>query len=362
MPTESTEIVPNVFQLKIPIPGMRLGYTMPYLIKGDDGHLLIDTGLYSEEGINSFKTQLVDEIRIDPKQIKLILITHNHPDHYGLVKEVKELTQAPVAMHESDWNDSFFIRSKKKNTSSKTQVAVNPLEMMKKWFRRNGVPEKELSGSLWPSSHENQDKKTKKANPKASTEKQTRWDPTNLPEPDIQLKGDEVFKAGSFSIRAIWTPGHTPGHLCFYESKSNLLFTGDHVLPRITSNVSARMDKDGDPLGDYISSLEKLSSLDVDLVLPAHEYSFNNLDKRIEDLVAHHTERLDEVVSSLNKSNQTAYEIAQQISWNVGTWDQMDRFLRRSAAGETLSHLEHLKNKGLIYSNKTDTGLITWGI
>ena len=98
-----TEVAPGIFQLRIPIPDNPLGFTLPYLVTGPEKPILIDTGLRSEEGIEALQDQLVGQLGIKPGQIDFILITHNHPDHYGLAIDAKKLTGARTAMHRIDW-------------------------------------------------------------------------------------------------------------------------------------------------------------------------------------------------------------------------------------------------------------------
>ena len=98
-------------------------------------------------------------------------------------------------------------------------------------------------------------------------------------------------------LRALWTPGHTPGHLCFADERYDVLLTGDHILPRISPNISpAPGDGTEDTLGVYLGSLAAMEDLDPDEVLPAHEYRFAGLPARVRQLQEHHRARLDEVV------------------------------------------------------------------
>jgi len=344
------EVYPGIFQLRIPIPKSRLNHTLSYLIVGSDEHILIDTGIYSEQGLEAFKEQ-INQIGIQPDSIDTILITHNHPDHYGLAPNVKEMTSGLVAMHEVDWDQAPW----RNMGNSKKKSDRDPLEFMKKWYQLHGVPEAELKGPFFPGM--DSDSKNRKGSRKSA---EARWDPSSLPKPDLLLKGTEVFDVGRFSVKTIWTPGHTPGHICFYEESAKVIFTGDHILPKITPNVSVRNSKRSDPLADYIDSVNKLKNLDVDWVFPAHEYEFTDLEKRLDDLLEHHESRVQEIVDAVQSEPHSAYQVASNVGWNVGDWKDMDKFLRRSATGETLSHLEYLKNKKRLSSVKDSDGIVRW--
>ncbi len=112
------------------------------------------------------------------------------------------------------------------------------------------------------------------------------------------LEHGDLIDVPGLRLRAVWTPGHTPGHLCFHDETHDLLLTGDHVLPRITPNVSS-YDMTSNPLDDYLASLAKLRGIQPREVLPAHEYRFTGLDSRLDDLAEHHRERLAETADIL---------------------------------------------------------------
>src|SRR5581483_524186 len=118
-----------------------------------------------------------------------------------------------------------------------------------------------------------------------------------LTKPDHLMRDEEMLNLGAFDLSVMWTPGHSPGHACFYMASQELLLSGDHVLPTISPNVGLWPGSEEDPLGVYISSLKKLRGLAVKRVLPAHEYSFDDLDGRLDELEEHHEARLQEVLA-----------------------------------------------------------------
>ncbi|MFH1154742.1 MAG: MBL fold metallo-hydrolase [Pseudomonadota bacterium] len=114
------------------------------------------------------------------------------------------------------------------------------------------------------------------------------WSPgaTMLSEGQRLTYGDHTFTC-------LETPGHTLGHICLYEENRKLLVSGDHVLVDITPNIQCWTDYEN-PLKHYISSLEKVSGLDVSLVLPGHRRSFTDLGSRSHELIVHHMNRFTE--------------------------------------------------------------------
>ncbi len=166
--------------------------------------------------------------------------------------------------------------------------------------------------------------------------------------------GDRIDVPG-LALSAVWTPGHTPGHLCFHDETRDLLLTGDHVLPRITPNVSS-YDMSSNPLDDYLDSLGKLRGIQPREVLPAHEYRFTDLDSRLDDLAEHHQERLAEtqaILAGAGPDGLTAWQVATGVTWSRA-WSELASFQRQAAVGEVLSHLRQLQSRGL--AAEADTG------
>jgi glyoxylase-like metal-dependent hydrolase (beta-lactamase superfamily II) len=92
------------------------------------------------------------------------------------------------------------------------------------------------------------------------------------------------------------------------------------------------------PLGDYLESLAKVRDLGTDEVLPAHEYRFADLDSRIDQISAHHADRLDEIMQVIaDHPGSTAWEITLRLHWSR-PWDDIEPFMQCQANGETLAH------------------------
>jgi glyoxylase-like metal-dependent hydrolase (beta-lactamase superfamily II) len=165
--------------------------------------------------------------------------------------------------------------------------------------------------------------------------------------PDILFDDGDRPKVPGWDLTAIWTPGHSPGHLCFYEGSQRLMLTGDHVLPRITPNIPYHPQAGSDPLGDYLGSLDKVATYRTEEVLPAHEHRFVGLSSRVDELKAHHEARFKEVIEAIDDGVTTAWDIAAQMHWSR-PWDRIEGFMRRAAVGETMAHLQALQVRGLL--------------
>ena len=168
--------------------------------------------------------------------------------------------------------------------------------------------------------------------------------------PDRVLYGGEIISTGVYDLEIIWTPGHSPGHICLYELRNQFLFSGDHILPCITSNVGYHVQSGDNPLGDYIYALHKLENLPVTKVLPAHEHIFTDLPGRIQQIVDHHDKRKAEIQKAIAEEPHNAWEISPHITWDIPglVWEQLPPLHRRAAVTETIAHLECMRWEGRV--------------
>ncbi len=308
------EIVNGLHQLKVQVPNNPVGFTLPYVFEVPGGASIIDPGWDADVVLDELTSQLGD-IGVSLRDIKQVIVTHVHPDHYGLAKRVKEASDCEVLVHAKDIE---FMR---------WRATELPRTDIDAWFQRNGMP----------------------ANPNGQANvggRMGRW-LTGM-DPDRTIEDGETLQVGDFELQVMWTPGHSPGHACFYEANLELLLTGDHVLPTISPNVGLWPGSESDPLGDYIRSLQRLRGLAVKRVLPAHEYDFEDLEARLDGLEQHHEARLQEVIDAMNDGAETGYEIARGIKWSIGHLDGFDYMTQRAAMTETMAHLEHLMRGGRI--------------
>ena len=310
------EVIPGIYHLQLPIPDSHMGHVNTYLVRGDDGYLLIDTGWNSEEAFNSLKKQLA-EIGIDLEDISQIVVTHTHPDHFGLAGRLKQLSQAKIALH--------YLEKARYTDMDEVFLQIE------QWLHINGVPVNEL--------------------PKlqVSLEMSNFGIPTL---PDITLRGGETISTGVFNFQVLWTPGHSPGHISLYEPTQKILISGDHVLPTITPNISLNPLSSNNSLDDYLNSLNTVKQLEVSLVLPGHEQPFTGLQLRIEGLIQHHKQRNAEILKTLKADSKTAYQVSTGITWlsdvNGVSWQELTPWDKRIAVFETLAHLESMRNNGRV--------------
>jgi glyoxylase-like metal-dependent hydrolase (beta-lactamase superfamily II) len=138
------------------------------------------------------------------------------------------------------------------------------------------------------------------------------------------------------------TPGHEPAHICLLDPLSGAIFSGDHVLPRI-SPVIMYDEEFEDVLADYLESLRRLVGLAIGLTYPAHGVPFERGASRVEQLLVHHDRRLADMLERVRLSPTTAWQVMTALFRpNLSPVDQ------RLALRETVAHLEHLRLRDLI--------------
>ena len=315
------EIVPGIHQLKlpVPVPSAQLADVNAYLIEGEKGCILVDTGWNTRQTFAALEEQL-REIGVGFEDISQIIITHFHPDHYGLAGKLKELSRAKIALHQIERD---FIRSRYISMDSLLAETADLLHL-------HGVPQEELPRLQ-----------------KASLEVVKYVSPIS---PEITLHGGERIPLGSFNFEVVWTPGHSPGHVCLYEPKQKVLLSGDHLLPTIFPNVGLHPQSGENPLGDYLHSLQVVEQLEVDLVLPAHEHVFTGLKQRIKELYRHHEDRKAAIINVLREGARTAYEVSFRIPWIINgvtmSFEELPALDKRLAVMSALAHLEPLCAEG----------------
>jgi glyoxylase-like metal-dependent hydrolase (beta-lactamase superfamily II) len=309
----------NIVQLSIPMSRNPLGKTFSYLLLGSK--TLIDTGVPTEMAYNGLSEQL-SEFGLKPQSIERVILTHLHNDHIGLVEDLRE------------YGAEVWAGAAAKERQE---------QMIREWenLYENTLKELDLFGG-----------KEYKHNI-TSNRYVFRSDVRPIPI-DRYIQDGEKVRLGDLELEAIWTPGHSYEHICLLNQAQRILFSGDHILPKITSHIALYSYRHHDPLDEYMTSLAKVENLDVDTVLPGHEWVFHDLKDRVQQLYRHHRNRLDEMKATLEDGSQTVYNVAGKIHWESKPWAEMSFWTKRMAATETYAHLVYLRNRGEIKEELRD--------
>jgi len=310
------EILPDLYRIEIPLPKNPLKYLNSYLIKDESRFLLIDTGFNRQE-CRQVMTAGLEKLGVDLQRTDLF-ITHIHSDHMG---------QAAVLA--TDSSKVYFSQKESRFLSRTGSEWGWRWAQMEEFYAAHGFPPDELS--IAAGSH-----------PGKRFAAGQRINFTTVQEGDM-------IEIGDYCFRCIATPGHSPEHMCLYEANKKILVAGDHVLFDITPNISYWTEMEN-PLKEYLASLEKVYTLEVDLLLPGHRSLLNDHRKRIRELQEHHRNRLNEVISALEEGEKNTFQIAPCISWDIksDSWEEFPPTQKWFAFGETLAHLIYLEGEGKI--------------
>jgi glyoxylase-like metal-dependent hydrolase (beta-lactamase superfamily II) len=307
---------PGLWSIPVPIPNNPLRYVLVYAFETDGGIYLVDAGWNTDDAFDTLAAG-VTTIGASLADVRGVMVTHIHPDHYGLAGRVRELSGAWVALHPAD---AALIPDRYEHVEA---LLARVGDVLTQW----GAPPDEVEAL-------------------ANASMPVRQFVT-LVKPDVLLEDGDKPEVPGWDLQAIWTPGHSPGHLAFWEPRNRLMLTGDHVLPRITPNIGLHPQAGDDPLGSFLHSLEKLSPYESDEVLPAHEHRFVGLQARLVELAEHHEHRFAEVLEAIREGDNTAWAVAGRMKWSR-SWDRIEGFMRRAAVAEAMAHIRALERRGIL--------------
>lgn len=311
------QVRPGLWSVPVPIPNNPLRYVLVYMLELDDGVAIVDAGWNTDEAWQA----LVAGLALaggSVSDVQAVVVTHIHPDHYGLAGRVRDASGAWVGLHPAD---AALLQRRYVETDTL-------ITSMTRLLALSGVPSDLLPGLS-----------------EASMQIRSL---VTMAEPDRLLDDGVDLGLKGWDLRTIWTPGHSPGHICLWSESSRLLLSGDHVLPRITPNISFHSQQDTNPLGDYLESLARLHYLEPDEVLPAHEYRFSDLNARLTEIERHHQARMDEIHALLaERPGASAWELTVSLTWSR-SFEEYAPYMQRAANGETLAHLVLMERRARV--------------
>lgn len=301
-----------IIQVRTPVP-YPFSFVNSYLIGGRGGYTLIDPGINTEQARQSWY-ETIEELDIAFSDIEKIVLTHHHPDHYGLAGWIQQKSGAPVYMSEESYAQVLRMWG--------DDATIN--EELVDFFIEHGMDEK-TAFSMIP----HFESFAEQVSPHAEV--------TTLSAHDTIFLGDREYEL----IRA---DGHASGMLCFYHSYNEHIFCGDQVVQGMTPNVNYMPGGDPDPLASFIGSLEELSQLTIKIAYPGHRQPLDNFSERALEIIEHHRERLQKMLAHLAEP-LTAYELCRLMFGHRLTTHQL-----RFAMTETLAHLVYMERAGQIRS------------
>jgi glyoxylase-like metal-dependent hydrolase (beta-lactamase superfamily II) len=312
--TYPIEVAQGIYQVQIPLP-FALRIVNCYLLRDGDGWTIVDTGINTPEG-QAVWWGAFTALNIQPRDLRRILLTHVHPDHYGMAGWLQALAA------QQDHLLPVYTSPREMLQASTIWENYGSVRFGD-WLISQGMPE-EMARAV-----------------DAGLE-DTRL--MTLPHPPemLPIYDGDTLTIGERDFRLMLADGHSDGQLMLYDAHDHLMLSGDHVLMKITPNIGQWTHTDPFPLQRYRASLTQLQDLEVRLALPGHKALIHDWRGRIAELLAHHDERLQHTRDALAQGNRTPYEVAlvifQHMKFTPHEW--------RFALAEALAHMDELERRG----------------
>ena len=308
------EVYRDIYLFEIPLKGNPLKSLNCFIVKSDERNLIIDTGFRTEE-IEEIMMDAIKTLNLDLEKTSLFL-THHHSDHTGLAS---------------------FLEKKG------VQVFMSKVE--------GQILESYIEGDAWSRTFEHgmmqglgQDNVNIETHPGLKYQPPEMFNYT-------ALEPEEFLKIGDYNFEVIDLIGHTPGIVGLYEKDHKILFCGDHILGKITPNITFWGFEHGDMLGKYLDSLDKVYNMDIKYLFSSHRFLVDDHRVRIDDIKKHHDKRLSEAMNALKKHGKsTVRTVTKNLHWDISAknWDDFPNSQKWFATGEAQAHLERLRALGKV--------------
>ena len=317
--------IQEVYQIKIDVP-FAVKFVCLYLFEIDDQKVLIDSGLNMGNWSKIFLSTLND-LGYNIQDIDYCLITHMHLDHIGLVRTLKRKNKKIKIIMNDITHQILQWETNDENLGELKQQAKEVANMMIKYGLTDDYGKKIVQFfTFWP--------------------RYLRYQKPDM----IVHDGDTILN----DLEIIWTPGHSFGHICVFNKEKKYLFSGDHILSRITPHIgnfivpiTLSEEYAGynfeNILHHYLKSLDRIDELNAEIIFPAHQEIIFNPHERILAIKEHHRNRLSEISRVIKNNPKTPLEIS-HIYFGVDL-DELNSYM---ASSEVLGHLIYLENEGKV--------------
>jgi glyoxylase-like metal-dependent hydrolase (beta-lactamase superfamily II) len=316
-------VAPGIHRIPLPIPNDHLQAVNVYAIEDGATLVLVDAGVAAAESRERLETALA-ALGCGLPDVTRFLVTHIHYDHYSQAVALREEFGQRIELGRGEKPSLELLAGEWE------VMAAGRNAHLRAYGAQDVIEELASAGGRRP--------------------------PKVVGFPDAWLDDGVEVTAGDRSLRALHTPGHTQGHVVFADEAGALLFAGDHVLPHITPSIALEPVVAALPLGDYLQSLRRVRELPDTRLLPAHGPVAPSVHARIDELVAHHDERLRRACQHVADGAETASAVARRLTWTRRdrTLDELDVFNRMLAVLETGAHLDLLVTQGRLSRTLVD--------
>jgi glyoxylase-like metal-dependent hydrolase (beta-lactamase superfamily II) len=299
----------GVFRLRLPLPWPGVPHGNAWALTAGEGIVLFDTGIHGPGSIVHLERALA-MCSLALEDVRLLVCTHAHSDHYGQAATILERSGAELWMHPNYEHARRWAEDPDAAILRRLEIA-----------RQSGVPEEPLR--RYAAERDNHESGI-----------------AAIVAPDRPLLPGVLVDTdlGPWTVHE--TPGHAPSHVCLFQPDHRLLISGDHLLGRISLYFDYGYSPD--PVGEFVRSLDVVQALDVRLCLPGHGRTFTDIHAHIEGNRALVAERLSAILGIVSAGPElTAFEILPRV---YGA--ELSPMLAQWLLTETLSMLLHLEVTG----------------
>jgi glyoxylase-like metal-dependent hydrolase (beta-lactamase superfamily II) len=302
--------LPGIWRLRLPLPWPGVPHGNAWAVAADGGIVLFDTGIGGKGRMRQFDLALA-QAGFDLGDVRLLVCTHSHTDHYGLAAPIVEKADCELWMHPA-WEHVRLL----------ADDPAAALEQRLEVARQSGVP---IAG-------------LERYRESRSEDDDNGIDAIVEPDRDL-LPGVEVeTDLGTWQVHE--TPGHAPSHVVLHQPERKLMISGDHLLGRTV--LFFDHGHSPDPVGEFLGSLDEVEPLEVDLCLPGHGRPFRDPKAKIAEARRQVEELLGKTRDALGEGETTAFEIVAEI---VGA-DNVNTPVSAWVLQIVLSCLDHLAMLG----------------
>lgn len=326
------EVASGIWRIPLPLP-FALRWVNAYVLAGEGEWCLVDCGLGTKTS-NAALVAGIAALGISFADLTALVLTHAHPDHIGPAGDIVSAMSDDARVH------MLGLEATRMALIWGVQTP-DDLRATRELWARSGLSQAESDTGV--------------------QELLELARLIHLPPPSAiaALTDDATVRLAGRDWRVLWTPGHADGHICLVNEQ--IVLAGDHILPKISSNVSFYPNSRPDPMQDYFDGLGRLAALDLTapLVLPGHGAPFTHLAERIATLRDGHARRSQATLAALRTLGQPvpALDVTRALFG-----DRLRTSIdARLALGETLAHLEHLRIAGQVMA-RPDGSLIRYAL
>ena len=274
-------LMPGIWRLRLPLPWPGVPHGNAWAIATDGGIVMFDTGMGGKGRLRQLDLALA-QAGFGVEDVRLVVCTHSHTDHYGLAGSIVKEAGCELWMHPR-WE---HVRPLAEDSAAALEARIEVA-------RQSGVPPAALA----------------RYRERREEDDETGIDILKEPDRDL-VPGVEVeTDVGTWQVHE--TPGHAPSHVVLHQPERKLLVSGDHLLGRTV--LFFDHGHSPDPVGEFLSSLGTVERLDVGLVIPGHGRTFRDPEAKIVESRRQVEELIGKVRAALSNGERTAFEIVEEI-------------------------------------------------